>query len=73
MRQIYEPTLELFWWDWQRETYVDVREDDRGVVVMAPGRVVTGSRRSVATFELVSPDGGETRLLAVFPVSAERL
>jgi signal transduction histidine kinase len=42
MREILDdPTLELFWWDWQRETYVDVREGNRGVVVSAPGRVVT--------------------------------
>lgn len=42
MREILDdPALELFWWDWQRETYVDVREGDRGVVVSAPGRVVT--------------------------------
>lgn len=42
MREILDdPTLELFWWDWKRETYVDVREGNLGVVVSAPGRVVT--------------------------------
>jgi hypothetical protein len=42
LREILEdPTLELFWWDWQREVYVDVHGEDRGAVVTAAGQIVT--------------------------------
>jgi signal transduction histidine kinase len=35
-----DPTLELFWWDWEAEHYVDVRGDP-AAPVEAPGRAVT--------------------------------
>ena len=34
-----DPTVEVFWWDWERECYVDV--DDQAVVGHVPGQVVT--------------------------------
>ncbi|HSI98267.1 MAG TPA: hypothetical protein VK926_07885, partial [Gaiellaceae bacterium] len=36
-----DPTLELFWWDWERDRYVDVGGSDRGVAEPGSDRVVT--------------------------------
>ena len=43
LREILEdPDLELYWWDWERERYVDVHGADRGgVAEPGSGKVVT--------------------------------
>ena len=41
MRDILsDPGLELYWWDWERDVYVDVDGAD-AEAVEAPGRAVT--------------------------------
>ncbi len=42
LREILEdPSLELFWWDWETECYVDVSGDTKAVAADAPQRAVT--------------------------------
>jgi signal transduction histidine kinase len=42
LREILEDsTLELFWWDWEAECYVDVRGEERVVTTNEPDRAVT--------------------------------
>ncbi len=42
LREILEdPSLELFWWDWETECYVDVAGETKAVAAEAPDRVVT--------------------------------
>jgi signal transduction histidine kinase len=42
LREILDdPTLELFWWDWERERYVDVHGGDQGALDAYADRVVT--------------------------------
>ena len=42
LREILEdPTLELFWWDWERDRYVDVFGDDRRISEPSSSQVVT--------------------------------
>jgi signal transduction histidine kinase len=36
-----DPTLELFWWDWERECYVDVQGEPRDVLAQRSERIVT--------------------------------
>jgi signal transduction histidine kinase len=36
-----DPTLELFWWDWEQERYVDVQAAPRVVLAEHPERIVT--------------------------------